>query len=201
MKKALTLTSVATVALLLAACGSNEAAPTETAAVDNAAAGDTMAMDTNVADTNSSAAAAVPVTGQDFANTAAASDAFEIETSKLVQSKGSSADVKKFAAEMIKAHTDSTAKVKAAAAKATPAITPVPTLTAEQQSKLDALSKLSGADLDKQYAADQVAAHEKTLAAMQAYAESGDVPSLKTAAGEIAPVVQGHLDMAKALPK
>jgi putative membrane protein len=186
---------------MLAACGSNEAAPTETAAVDNSAASDATAADANLVDANSSAAAALLVTGQDFANTAAASDAFEIETSKLVQSKGSSADVKKFAAEMIKAHTDSTAKIKAAAAKATPAITPVPTLTAEQQGKLDALSQLSAADLDRQYAADQVVAHEKTLAAMQAYAESGDVPSLKTAAGEIAPVVQGHLDMAKALPK
>jgi putative membrane protein len=201
MKKALTLASVAFAALALSACGSNEAAPADTATVDNAAMGDTMAMDANVADANSSAAAALPVTGQDFANTAAASDAFEIETSKLVQSKGASADVKKFAGEMIKAHTDSTAKIKAAAANATPAITPVPTLTAEQQSKLDALSNLSGADLDRQYATDQVAAHEKTLAAMQAYAESGDVPSLKAAAAEIAPVVQGHLEMARALPK
>jgi putative membrane protein len=201
MKKAFTLASVAIAAMALSACGSKESASADTAATENVAAADTMAMDANVADANSSAAAAIPVTGQDFANTAAASDAFEIETSKLVQSKGSSADVKKFAAEMIKAHTDSTAKIKAAAAKATPAITPVPTLTAEQQGKLDALGKLSGADLDRQYATDQVAAHEKTLAAMQAYAESGDVPSLKTAAGEIAPVVHGHLDMAKALPK
>jgi len=201
MKKAFTLASVAVAALALSACGSNESTTTDTVATDNAAVSDTMAMDANVAETNSSAAAAVPVTGQEFANAAAASDAFEIETSKLVQSKGSSAEVKKFAADMIKAHTDSTAKIKAAAVKASPAITPVPTLTAEQQGKLDALGQLSGADLDRQYATDQVAAHEKTLAAMQAYAESGDVPSLKTAAGEIAPVVQGHLDMAKALPK
>ena len=102
---------------------------------------------------------------------------------------------------MIKAHTDSTAKIKKAAGEASPAITPDPTLTAEQQGKLDALGKLSGDDLDKQYATDQVAAHEMALATMQGYAESGDVPSLKTAAGEIAPIVQGHLDMAKALPK
>jgi putative membrane protein len=201
MKKALTLASVATAALLLAACGSNESSTADTAATDNVATGDVLPMDANVADANSSAAAAVPVTGQAFADAAAASDAFEIQTSQLVQSKGVSADVKNFAAEMIKAHTDSTAKIKAAAAKASPAITPVPTLTDEQKSKLDSLSKLSGADLDRQYATDQVAAHEKTLAAMQAYAASGDVPSLQAAAGEIAPVVQGHLEMAKALPK
>jgi putative membrane protein len=36
---------------------------------------------------------------------------------------------------------------------------------------------------------------------MKGYAGNGDTPSLKTAAGEIAPKVQEHLDMAKALKK
>ena len=164
MKNGLALASVAAMSLALAACGS-KAAPADTATVDNGTA-DTMAMDANVADTNTSAAAAVPATGQEFANAAAASDAFEIASSKLVQSKGSSADVKKFAADMIKAHTDSTAKIKKAAGEASPKITPDPALTAEQQGKLDALGKLSGGDLDKQYATDQVAAHEMALAAI-----------------------------------
>lgn len=140
-------------------------------------------------------------TGQEFADKAAKSDAFEIAAAKLAKANSDSADVKKFAATMIDAHTGSTAKIKAAAAKATPAIKPDATLTSDQQSKLDDLGKLKGADFDKAYVDGQISAHEDALSLMKGYAGSGDSPSLKTAAGEIAPVVQKHLDMAKALKK
>lgn len=139
--------------------------------------------------------------GQTFADTAAKSDAFEIAAAKLAKANSDSADVKKFAATMIDAHTGSTAKIKAAAAKAIPAIKPDATLASDQQSKLDDLGKLKGADFDKAYVDGQISAHEDALSLMKGYAGSGDSPSLKTAAGEIAPVVQKHLDMAKALKK
>ena len=140
-------------------------------------------------------------TGQEFADKAAKSDAFEIAAAKFARTNADSADVKKFAATMIEAHTGSTAKIKAAAAKAKPEIKPDPTLTSDLQSKLDDLGKLKGADFDKAYIDGQVSAHEDALSLMKDYADKGDTPSLKTAAGEIAPVVQKHLDMAKALQK
>ena len=140
-------------------------------------------------------------TGQEFADKAAKSDAFEIAAAKLARTNADSADVKKFAATMIEAHTGSTAKIKAAAAKATPAIKPDATLTSDLQSKLDDLGKLKGADFDKAYVDGQISAHEDALSLMEGYADKGDTTSLKTAAGEIAPKVQDHLDMAKALKK
>jgi putative membrane protein len=140
-------------------------------------------------------------TGQEFADKAAKSDAFEIAAAKLAKTNAASADVKTFAATMIDAHTGSTAKIKAAAAKATPVIKPDPTLTSDLQSKLDDLGKLKGADFDKAYVDGQVSAHEDALSLMKGYAGNGDTPSLKAAAGEIAPVVQKHLDMARALKK
>jgi putative membrane protein len=140
-------------------------------------------------------------TGQEFADKAAKSDAFEIAAAKLAKTNAESADVKAFAATMIEAHTGSTAKIKAAAAKATPEIKPDPTLTSDLQSKLDDLGKLKGADFDKAYVDGQISAHEDALSLMKSYADKGDTPSLKTTAGDIAPVVQKHLDMAKALKK
>jgi putative membrane protein len=140
-------------------------------------------------------------TGQEFADKAAKSDAFEIAASKLAKTDADSADVKKFAATMIEAHTGSTAKIKAAAAKAKPEIKPDATLTSDQQSKLDDLGKLKGADFDKAYVDGQISAHEDALSLMKGYADKGDTPSLKTAAGEIRPKVQDHLDMAKKLKK
>lgn len=140
-------------------------------------------------------------TGQEFADKAAKSDAFEIAAAKLAKTNADSADVKAFAATMIEAHTGSTAKIKAAAAKATPEIKPDPTLTSDLQSKLDDLGKLKGADFDKAYVDGQISAHEDALSLMKTYADKGDTPSLKATAGDIAPVVQKHLDMAKALKK
>ena len=154
----------------------------------------------NALDAAGNALAPTP-TGQDFADKAAKSDAFEIAAAKLAKTNAESADVKKFAATMIDAHTGSTAKIKAAAAEASPAIKPDPTLTSDQQSKLDDLGKLKGADFDKAYIDGQISAHEDALSLMKDYAANGDTPSLKTAAGEIAPVVQKHLDMVKALKK
>jgi len=154
----------------------------------------------NAVDTVGDALSTTP-TGQEFADKAAKSDAFEIAAAKLAKTNAESADVKKFAATMIEAHTGSTAKIKAAAAKATPEIKPDPTLTGDQQSKLDDLAKLKGADFDKAYIDGQISAHEDALSLMKGYADKGDTPSLKAAAGEIAPVVQKHLDMAKALKK
>lgn len=139
--------------------------------------------------------------GQEFADKAAKSDAFEIAAAKLAANHAASPDVKSFAKKMVAAHTESTIKIKAAAKKAEPAITPDPTLTVDQSSMLSDLGKLSGADFDKKYIAGQVDAHKDALVLMQGYAKDGDVPSLKAAAGEIAPIVQQHLDMAKALDK
>ncbi len=137
--------------------------------------------------------------GQAFANGAAASDAFEIASSKLAVDSGSSATVKKFAAQMIAAHTESTAKLKGIASSLRPAITPDPALDSDQQAKLDELKTKKGADFDTTYVADQVAAHEQALTKLQDYSTGGDVPELKQFAAGLAPKVAAHLNMAKSI--
>ena len=44
-----------------------------------------------------------------------------------------------------------------------------------QQSMLDKLTKLNGADFDKQYRQDQYSAHKDAVSAFQRYAKSGDI--------------------------
>jgi len=155
------------------------------------------ASDATATPDNSTAPA--PAGGQAFANNAAASDAFEIASSKLAATNGSAADVKKFAAQMIAAHTESTAKLKGIVAGLSPAITPDPALNSDQQAKLDELKAKKGADFDKTYVADQIAAHEQALTMLQDYSAGGDVPQLKEFATGLVPKVTGHLNMAKAL--
>ena len=145
------------------------------------------------------AAESSPLTSQGFANAAAASDRFEIESSKLAASSAQSAAVKSFASKMIAAHTASTAKLKAAAATLSPAVTPDDTLSSDQQQKLDNLKGLHGAGFDEAYASAQVDAHQAALNALNGYAASGDNATLKDLAKGMVPTVTAHLNMAKSL--
>lgn len=191
---------VALPAFALAACGGGTTAA-NTSADNVAVASDETMMADNGADNMAMAPTdtAAPMTGQQFADTAAASDMFELESSKLAQQKATAGPVKEFAAMMIKDHTTSTAKLKAAAAKADPAITPKPVMNAEQTANLEALRAASGAEFDALYKQQQMMAHQKALAALQGYAASGDVPSLKTFASETAPVVEAHFKHVSAM--
>jgi putative membrane protein len=196
MTRSLTFLTPLALAAALTACGSRtDASSTNTT--------DTTVADTSndltMAPANDTEMRVQAPSAKEFADTAAKSDAFEIASAKLAQANGDSADVKSFAAKMIAAHTDSTAKIKKAAAAASPAITPDPTLSDKQNAQLADLRKLKGADFDKAYAAGQVMAHQEALGLMKSYGGTGDAPTLKAAANEIAPVVQDHLTMAQAL--
>ena len=177
--------------LALAACGKHEAAS------DNAANDVNMTATDNGAEMN--AVAPSPLTAQGFANAAAASDSFEISSSKLAASQASSAAVKKFAQQMITAHTASTAKLRSTLGGMSPAMTADDTLSADQQATLDSLKGKTGADFDSAYAAAQVDAHQKTLDALNAYAAGGDNEALKTFAKGLVPTVTAHLNLAKGL--
>jgi putative membrane protein len=190
-----TLALVSVTALSLAACGKKAE---DTAAIDNGTYATTTA--TNASATGGNDTMATPASGgQAFVNMAAASDAFEIETSKLAATNGASAAVKKFAAQMITAHEGSTAKLKSLTATLSPALAPDPKLSAEQQQKLADLKSKQGADFDAAYAAGQVAGHQQTLDMLKGYAATGDVPQLKTFASGMVPTVAAHLNMAKSL--
>jgi len=144
-------------------------------------------------------AAESPSAAQSFANKAAVSDAFEIASSKLAADNASSAAVKKFATQMIDAHTQSTAKLTSVAGGLNPPVTPDATLDAAHQAKIDALKAKKGKEFDAAYAADQVAAHEEALTMLRGYSATGEVPEFKAFATELTPKVAAHLNMAKGL--
>jgi len=145
------------------------------------------------------APAALPTTAPEFVNAAAASDRFEIESSKLAQASGSSAAVKSFAQQMITGHTASTAKLKSTIAGMSPPLVPNDALNPEQQALMAGLQGKTGAELDAAYAAAQVTAHQKTLDMLNAYTAGGDNPKLVEYAKGMVPIVAAHLNLAKGL--
>ena len=189
------LSVLSSTALALTACHKTDT--TDASAMNTTAA----TASTNDMTTANDLAPAAPAmsAGQTFANTVAASDAFEIETSKLALTDATVPAIKAFAQKMIEAHTASTAKLTAIAASGTPGITPNAALSADQQTTLDALKASSGKDFDQAYLADQVAGHQKTLDALRSYSTGGDVQQLKMFATTLIPIVTAHLNMAKGL--
>jgi putative membrane protein len=156
-----------------------------------------MAADNGMAGNN--AAATLPLTAQGFVNAAAASDKFEIESSRLAATAASSSAVKRFASQMISAHTTSTAKLKSTLAGMSPPLTPDETLSADQQQKLDSLKGLKGTAFDSAYVSAQTQAHQQTLDALKNYSASGDNATLKAFANGLIPTVTAHLNMANSL--
>ena len=186
--------------LALAACSENGAAnaAADTGNLAGAAQG-------KVEDT---AAAAVGMATAPMANTAdayvtnaAISDLYEIESSKLASEKSQSGSVTAFARQMVKDHTDTSAKLKSTIADAGLQLTPPTKLDARRQGMLDNLRALSGTDFDKAYLDQQTAAHQEALTLHNGFAEDGDNAPLKKLAGATAPVIRHHLEMVKQLDR
>jgi putative membrane protein len=183
----------AALALVMAACSK----PTDEA--NNAAAADNAAVDNMAADANATAVAAPA--SDEFANKVAASDRFEVESGKLAADMATSDAVKSFARMLVTDHTKSTADLKAAAASTNPPVMPNDVLDMDKDAMLRKLKTAVGTDFDNQFVDQQITAHSKALELLKAYAAGGDNAALKTFATKAVPIVQGHLDKAKALKK
>lgn len=201
MKNHVWISIAAGTALGLSACGPKAEQKADNALNDTEAAVSDAANSTGNAIDNAGQALKPTPTGQEFADTAAKSDAFEIEAANLAATNSESPQVKAFAKMMIAAHRESTTKIKAAAKEASPTILPNADLAQDQNEDLVKLKALKGAAFDKEYVDGQIEAHEDALQLMRNYAADGTVATLKTAAGEIAPIVDKHLASAKALDK
>ena len=188
MKFHLFLTAAAG-SLALAACGSAEEAPADTAPETESTA---PAVDPT-------ADLADPSTPQGFVDTAAASDMYEVEAARIALEKGQSDGVKQFAQMMIDDHTTSSNNLKTAAGQVS-GVTVAPRMTAMQQQMITELQNTGTEGFDGVYKQQQINAHQQTLNALQNYAQSGTEEPLKNFASTTAPVVEMHLGMANELP-
>jgi len=141
--------------------------------------------------------AATTLTVGGFVTAAATSDMFEIAAAKIAVAKSANPAVKKFAQQMIKDHSASTAKLKALLAGGTVTATPPADLDERRKGLINNLTGASPADFDKMYMDQQVAAHQEAMTLIKGYSDHGDNEALKGFAEAIAPTVQHHLDMAK----
>src|SRR4051812_31240206 len=94
-------------------------------------------------------------TTADFANEAALSDMFEIESSQIAQERGNASE-KAFAATMIADHQKTTDELKSMLSAENIKIDLPAALDSSHQNKIDKLKSLNGADFSSRYESDQV---------------------------------------------
>ena len=135
-----------------------------------------------------------------FLENAAQGGLAEVEGSKLAEQKAASADVKSFAARMIKDHTMVNEELtKLASSKG---YTPPNEPSVVQRTELKGLSALDGERFDKMYSSRiGVAAHEKTVKLFQEAAKNAKDPDIKAFAAKHVPDLEQHLQMARDLNK
>jgi putative membrane protein len=130
---------------------------------------------------------------------AGSSDMFEIQSGQLAQQVSQNPAVRSLGAMFVTDHTRSTQMLMAAAQSAgVPA--PPPALLPQHQAMLDQLRAAgSGPAFDQAFQQVQIQAHQQALTLHQNYMAQGDVPALRTVAGQIVPVVQTHLQQLQAI--
>ncbi len=135
------------------------------------------------------------VTGGDlaFMNDAAPGGMAEVELGRLAMKQAASKDVKAFAERMIADHSKAGEELKALAQQKK--VTLPPDIMPTHKEAMAKLSKLSGAEFDKEYVKAMIMDHEKDVTAFEATAKGAVDSDVKAFAEKTLPTLKMHLQM------
>lgn len=137
-------------------------------------------------------------TPEEFAQSAAQSDGYELAAARTALAQSRSPQVREFARQMLVDHARTGQAVRDAAV-ASGLAPPQPHVGGDQARFLASLQSLRGTEFDREYARQQVLAHTSALVTMRSYAAKGSDPDLRRAAVFAVPIVDHHLQMARQL--
>jgi putative membrane protein len=132
----------------------------------------------------------------------------EVALGRTASTKAQNAAVKSYAAMMVKDHSAALTKLKGTSGVTSTEMKP----NAKHQATADRLSKLSGAEFDREYMAEMVADHQEALDFLEAQSKSGNSnttnagsgagnTSLAKIASDMIPTVRQHLQQAQKIQK
>lgn len=143
------------------------------------------------------AGAAVAATPADFVDEASAAGIAEIETSRLAIQKTSATDINSYAVEMIKDHTDANRDLKDLAQRQGLKVASEEEVLGKARKMM--LEVPEGESFDAAYVANQMKAHEESIALFKEQIDKPGSPELKAFAEKYLPKLEMHLDMARKL--
>lgn len=121
----------------------------------------------------------------------------EVAHGRLATQNASAAEVKQFGQRMVDDHSKALDELKGLAAQKN--VTLPTELDAKHQAMQDKLSKMKGAEFDRAYMAQMVAAHGQTVATFQKEIKGGADPDTKAWAQKVLPTVQEHQKLAQSI--
>lgn len=142
--------------------------------------------------------APVQMSDADFVTAVGHATAFEIQSSQLAPRHASRADVKSFAAMMVRDHTAAGQQL----AGLTPTLNlqaPPSDLDPAMTEQLNVLNSANGAAFDTAYINDQVTAHQQAVTLFENYVAGAPAGPLKDWASTTLPTLRTHLQNAQAL--
>jgi putative membrane protein len=132
------------------------------------------------------------ITDAEFVQSVASADMFEIQSSQLAPERAARQQVKDFAATMVRDHTQTTAQLTALLPQLN-LTAPTAALSADKQSRLDALRSQNGEAFDDAYLDAQVAAHEEAVSLFERYVAGSSAGPLRDWANTTLPKLREHL--------
>lgn len=135
----------------------------------------------------------------EFAVEAASGGMMEVELGRMAQQKASNPRVKNFGMMMVDDHSKANDELKALAASKN--ITLPSTLGEDHQKHVDELSKLSGAEFDKQYVKLMVDDHKEDIDKFDKASKECKDADLKAFANKTLPTLQKHYDEIQSIDK
>lgn len=145
-------------------------------------------------------ALAQKMTDQQFVDMAAQTDMVEANLGQLAQTAASAPNVKAYGQELTTDHTQDFGQLSTAAQQAGLTV-PTAIDTAHNKAMIDPFQKLQGKAFDHKYIQEMIAGHTKAIAVYKKEADDAQNASIKSYAQTALPVLQKHLDDAKALLK
>ena len=146
------------------------------------------------------ASEAPAMTDQQFVDFAGQTDMVEINLGKLAQDAASSQGVKDYAQMLVTDHTKDFNQLYEVAHQAN--LTRPDAIDAQNnKTMIDPFQKLKGAAFDHRYIHEMIVGHTKAIAIYKKEEADAQNPALKSYAEQALPVLEKHLDGAKALEK
>lgn len=135
-----------------------------------------------------------------FLRKAAEAGAYEIEASKVAQSKASTLAVKTFASQMVRDHEAADKDLMLLAQKVGVQLPASP--SAEKMQEINQLERLSGAAFDKAYVQNVgIDGHQDTVALFRKASDNAKNDRISAFAKKTLPTVTHHLEMARKLAR
>jgi len=131
----------------------------------------------------------------DFMTKAASNSMLEVEAGRLAEKSAQNAEVKKFAAMMVKDHTNANSEMKKLAQKKS--IVLPDSMSQDNMSDLKDLRDKKGADFDRDYMDLMVSSHEETVRMFEDASENLEDTEVKSFATTTLPKLREHLEQAR----